>query len=205
MRRSVLRLHGRSSNRRGGTVERTEQGQTGRERTGSIARVLIVVSGLPGTGKTAVARAVSDHLGAVHLSIDPVENAMLGAGAEKGWTTGVAAYEAVRVMAEDNLVRGMTVVVDAVNDSEAARETWRRASEEAEVPLRFILLRLDDEVEHRRRLEGRERGMEYVGEPTWERVRSRAEGYEPWIGQCEEIDASRPLSEVVADVLAAIG
>ena len=90
--------------------------------------MLLVVSGLPGTGKTAVARAVADRLTAVHLSIDPVENAMLGAGAEKGWTAGVSAYEAVRAMAEDNLTRGLTVVVDAVNDSEAARDTWRRAA-----------------------------------------------------------------------------
>lgn len=162
------------------------------------------MSGLPGTGKTAVARAVADRLGAVHLSIDPVEDAMLGAGVAKGWTTGVAAYEVVRVMAQDNLVRGLTVVVDAVNDSEAARETWRRASAQAAVTLRFVLLRLDNRVEHQRRLEGRERGMDYVGEPTWDLVRARAEAYEPWMGQCEEIDASRPLSEVVADVLAAV-
>lgn len=169
-----------------------------------MARVLIVVSGLPGTGKTAVARAVADRMGAVHLSIDPVENAMLGAGAERGWTTGVAAYEAVRVMAQDNLVRGLTVVVDAVNDSEAARDTWRRAGAEAAAPVRFFLLRLDDQAEHRRRLEGRERAMEHVGEPTWESVRSRADAYEPWVGPFDEIDASQTLAEVVEDIVAAL-
>jgi predicted kinase len=107
-------------------------------------------------------------------------------------------------MAQDNLVRGLTVVVDAVNDSEAARETWRRASAEAAVPLRFVLLRLDDQVEHRRRLESRTRGMEHVDEPTWKQVRARAEAYEPWIGQCEQVDAGRTMDEVVADVLAAV-
>ena len=79
-----------------------------------IGRMFVVISGLPGTGKSAVARAVAQRLGAVHLSIDPVENAMLGVGLEEGWTTGVAAYEAVRVMAEDNLSLGMSVVVDAL-------------------------------------------------------------------------------------------
>lgn len=172
--------------------------------TGGVARALIVVSGLPGTGKTAVARALADRIGGVHLSIDPVENAMLEAGAEKGWTTGVAAYEAVRVMAQENLVRGLTVVVDAVNDSEAARDTWRRAGAEAAAPVRFILLRLDDKAEHRRRLEGRDRGMEQVDEPTWEGIQTRAEAYEPWIGPCAEIDASQPVAQVVADVLVAL-
>ena len=40
---------------------------------------------------------------------------------------GMAAYEAVRVMAEANLKVHGSVVVDAVNDSEAARDCWRAA------------------------------------------------------------------------------
>jgi predicted kinase len=166
--------------------------------------VLIVISGLPGTGKSAVARATADRIGAVHLSIDPVENAMLGAGAERGWTTGVAAYEAVRVMAQDNLARGLIVVIDAVNDSEAARDTWRRASTESTAPVHFFLLRLDDLAEHQRRLEGRERAMEYLNEPSWSSVRDRAAAYEPWVGHLTEIDASQPLADVVTDVVIAL-
>ena len=129
---------------------------------------------------------------------------MLGAGAERGWTTGVAAYEAVRVMAQDNLVRGFTVVVDAVNDSEAARDTWRRAGVAAAASVRFILLRLDDEAEHRHRLHGRERGMEHIDEPTWDEVQGRADAYEPWIGPCAEVDASQTLAQVVTRVLGVI-
>ena len=87
---------------------------------------LIVVSGLPGVGKSEAARRVAAALRAVHLSIDPVEEALLSTGLAPGWTTGVAAYEAVRAAAESNLSLGLTVVVDAVNDSEPARETWRR-------------------------------------------------------------------------------
>ena len=62
--------------------------------------MLIVVSGLPGTGKSAVAEAVAAELGAVQLSIDVVEDALLGAGLPFSWQTGVAAYEAVRAAAE---------------------------------------------------------------------------------------------------------
>jgi len=93
--------------------------------------MLIVISGLPGTGKTAVAAGVAARLRAVHLSIDTVEDAMLGAGLAPGWQTGVAAYEATRAAAEQNLALGRDVVVDAVNDSEPARQTWRRAAERA--------------------------------------------------------------------------
>ncbi len=138
----------------------------------------------------------------MHLSVDPVENAMLGAGLEKSWSTGVAAYEAVRAMAEDNLSFGMPVVVDAVNDSEAARNTWRSAATATGTPVKFVFLMVPSLEEHRRRLEGRTRGLVNVGEPTWGQVLARAQAYETWLGPCTVIDASGPLKAVVDQVLA---
>ena len=62
--------------------------------------MLIVVSGLPGTGKSTVAAALAGHINAVHLSVDDAEDALLGAGLPPGFRTGVAAYEAVRAAAK---------------------------------------------------------------------------------------------------------
>ena len=166
--------------------------------------MFLVLSGLPGTGKSAVARTVAGRLNAVHLSIDPVEDAMLGAGLERSWSTGVAAYEVVRAMAEHNLSLGLSVVVDAVNDSEAARDTWRNASRATGHPVTFVLLTVPSLDEHRRRLEGRERGLSHICEPTWDQVCARARDYEPWQGPCLLIDASGPLSVVVDQVLSVL-
>ena len=55
--------------------------------------------------------------------------------------------------------------------------TWRVASADAGVRLAFVLLTLDDEAEHRRRLDGRLRGLAHVPEPTWSQVRARAATY----------------------------
>lgn len=156
--------------------------------------MLVVVSGLPGTGKSAVAAALAARLGAVQVSIDPIEDALLGAGLPQSWETGVAAYEAARAVAEQNLAAGLPVVVDAVNDSEPARDTWRRAGAERF----FVLLTLDDAVEHRRRLEGRVRGMAHLPEPTWDDVRARAAGYAEWPdGGCLRLDAAQPVDRLV--------
>lgn len=130
---------------------------------------------------------------------------MLGAGLPGGWTTAVAAYEAVRVIAELNLALGRSVVVDAVNDSELARQTWRTAARNTGVPLRFVLLTVTDAAEHRRRLEGRVRGFVYLPEPTWAEVQARAQSFEPWSGDHEVVDADGPLSEVVRPVLSRLG
>jgi predicted kinase len=163
--------------------------------------VLIVISGLPGTGKSAVAAALAGRLAAVHLSIDPIEDALLGAGLPAGRQTGVAAYEAARVMAEQNLTLGASVVVDAVNDSEPARATWRVAAADAGVELAFVLLTLDDEAEHRRRLDGRTRDLVHVPEPSWEEVLARAAACEPWTeGTILRADAKRAVDEVVREL-----
>lgn len=167
--------------------------------------MLIVISGLPGTGKTAVAAEVARAADAIHLSIDTVEDALLGAGFPRSWTTGVAAYEAVRAAAEQNLDLGRVVVVDAVNDSEPARDTWRRAVATTGAPLMFVLLTLDDEVEHRRRLEGRSRNLTNVLEPSWGDVSSRRASFEPWTDVHVRVNASESLRQIAGLVLSRLG
>jgi predicted kinase len=38
--------------------------------------MIIILSGLPGVGKTAIARELASQIGAVHLRIDSIEQAM---------------------------------------------------------------------------------------------------------------------------------
>lgn len=167
--------------------------------------VLIVISGLPGTGKSTVAAAVAARAGAVHFSVDDFEQALLASGVEQGWTTGVAAYEVVRVAAERTLALGHMVVVDAVNDSEPARDTWRRAASAAGSDLRFVVLTPPDALEHRRRLETRRRGLLHVSEPTWEQVEARAAAYAPWAEEPFAADAAQDLNAVVEQVVRVAG
>jgi len=163
--------------------------------------VLIVISGLPGTGKSAVAAELAARLDAVHLSVDTIEEALRGTGLPPSWKTGVAAYEAARAAAEQNLVLGRTVVVDAVNDSEPARDTWRAGSARTGARLVFVLLTLDDETEHRRRLEGRVRNLTTIPEPTWDDVRARAAAYAPWDEGCVRVRAEEPVERVALTIL----
>ncbi|MFO7960431.1 MAG: AAA family ATPase [Nitriliruptoraceae bacterium] len=162
--------------------------------------MLIVISGLPATGKTTLATALARRIHAVHLSVDTVEDALLRSGLEPGWTTGVAAYEAVSAATQQNLVLGLSVVVDAVNDSEAARQVWRDAAARADEVARFVLLLPPTIAEHQRRLRTRERRLDHVPEPTWSQVEQRTQGYEPWPDEPLVLTADQPVERLVKRV-----
>lgn len=165
---------------------------------------LIVVSGLPGVGKTSVAETVAARVGSVHLSIDAVEESILACGLPSGWQVGVAAYEAARAMAEQNLRLGHDVVVDAVNDSEPARQTWRSAASRTGANIQFVHLMISDVHVHEQRLRGRDRGLIHVGEPSWPNVQCRRIEYAEWADEILEIDMGERTVEDVAGVLVAL-
>jgi len=164
---------------------------------------LIVISGLPGVGKTSLAEISVARLGSVRPSIDAVEESIPAFGLPSGWQTGVAAYEATRAMAELNLLLGRSVVVDAVNDSEEARQTWRSAASRTGAHIDFVHLVIPDVREHRRRLRGRDRGLAFVGEPTWLDVVRRRAGYAAWTDEVIELDAEVRTADEIAGVLCA--
>ena len=100
-------------------------------------------------------------------------------------------------MAEQNLRRGHDIIVDAVNDSEEARQTWRTAASRTGAHLKFVCLVIADAQEHGRRLSGRDRGLVFVGEPTWADVERRRADFAAWSDEVLEFDtAARTVDEV---------
>jgi predicted kinase len=157
--------------------------------------MLIVLSGLPGVGKTAVPRQLARAIGAVHVRIDSIEQA-LRAG---GMAVAGEGYEVAYAVAADNLALGRTVVADSVNPWPLTRAAWRLVAERAGVRALEIELVCSDALEHRRRVEARVADIERHELPTWTEVVER--DYRPWDTPRLVIDTA--LSSV-ADAVAII-
>jgi chloramphenicol 3-O-phosphotransferase len=74
---------------------------------------LIVLGGLPGTGKSTIARALLARLPAAYLRIDTLEQAL--AALHPGEEVGAAGYLLAYELARSNLALGMPVLADCVN------------------------------------------------------------------------------------------
>ena len=137
---------------------------------------LIILGGLPGVGKTTVAREVADRLGAAHLRIDTIEQTLRRVAAIEDMRA--IGYEVAYAVAADNLRAGRVVVADSVNPIELTRSAWRRVAVDAGAQGVEVELVCSDVDEHRRRVENRSTDVEGLKLPTWAAVQARE--YEPW-------------------------
>ena len=113
--------------------------------------MLIALSGLPGVGKTTIARLLAAELGAVLVRIDAIEAAMkrsvlkIHPAEDAGYRVGMA-------VAEDNLALGLTVVADAVNPVAETRRWWADIAARSHVPILNVEVVCPDTQEHRKRV-----------------------------------------------------
>lgn len=149
--------------------------------------MLIILGGLPGTGKTSVARAVAQILDAVHVRIDTIEQALLRARNNVG-SNDAAGYVIGYAVAEDNLRLGHIVVANSVNPIAVTRDAWRGVAREASVRVLQVELICSDKIEHRRRVEARVADIPGHTMPRWSDVVAR--DYEPWAGDVLRLDTA---------------
>lgn len=154
---------------------------------------LVVFAGLPGVGKSTLARAAAVPLDAVLLRVDRVEAALLSAGIARSFETGLAAYLAVAEVARDHLGFRRTTIVDAVNGVEEARRLWRELAEEFGADRYVVEVVVPDAVEHRRRVETRAPPTPPLPTPSWDDVVRRT--YVPWDEPVLTVEGTRPVRE----------
>ena len=138
---------------------------------------LVVMSGLPGSGKSRLATALARELGCAVVAVDTIEHGLHQAGVDPDQPVGLAAYAVANQVVAAQLALGHTVVADAVNHHPEARQAWIDLALEHGHDLRVVEVHCSDEALHRERLETREHVLREV---PWERVLGLRESWTPW-------------------------
>jgi len=164
------------------------------------------MAGLPGTGKSTIAQELRERLGYPVVSVDQIESAVLSAGIDSDQPTGLAAYLVAETLAGNVLESDRSIIVDAVNAVNPAREQWVSLAARHGSALTFIEVVCSDPVVHRERLEARNRDLPHVSEPSWHAVEQSLDEYDEWVGPSAAVDritldSMEPLGTIVDKAL----
>jgi predicted kinase len=164
--------------------------------------VLVIMAGLPATGKTTLARGLAAQIGAVHLRVDTIEQAVVRSGAGQH-PVGVVGYVVAYALATDHLRQGLSVVAESVNPLGVTRQAWRDVARTAGVAFLEVEVVCSDPVEHERRATTRVSDIPDLPLPAWSAIVSRE--YEPWDRDRLVVDtAGRRLADCVAQLRDAV-
>jgi predicted kinase/GNAT superfamily N-acetyltransferase len=175
-------------------------GPTGSASTG----LLVLITGLPGTGKSGVADAAARALGAAVFAHDWVMSGLrpypeLQRALDSMDPPGHRAvgWSILRALARSELRRGRSAVLDGVARSEEITLCRRIADEEAARSLLVVTVCSDEDL-HRQRIEGRQRSIPGWYELSWEQVARSRTSWVPPADADLVLDAARPWEENAA-------
>lgn len=165
--------------------------------------MLIIFGGLPGTGKTTLARELSRQLRAVYLRIDAIEQGIRASGCLQG-DMNDAGYRAAYLLAAENLALGLSVVADSVNPLTITREAWLNVAQKTGSPTVEIEIICSVKCEHKHRVESRCADITDFALPSWQDVLQHE--YEPWSKKHLIIDTAHKnvatcIREITAQLL----
>lgn len=111
--------------------------------------MLIIISGLPGTGKTTFARALAQKMHVHHLNSDMIRDE-LGKRGQYDPDTKSLIYERMQERTERYLQAGETVIVDATFYKKNYRKPYFHLAENYGVPLKWIELEAGEQTIRKR-------------------------------------------------------
>ncbi len=179
-------------------IAKAERVLTGSQET-TAKPVLLLLSGLPGTGKSFLARRLAEALPFVIIESDVVRKILfpqpLYTAQESRWV-----HRTCHALMAKLLKRGVRVIYDATNLIEYHRELVYRIAQKAGARLVVVKTVASEEVV-RERLRARQEGVRELSDADWRVYRRMASRQEQVSHPHLVIDTSEDLEEAVAKVM----
>ncbi|MCC6725897.1 MAG: ATP-binding protein [Saprospiraceae bacterium] len=154
--------------------------------------MLILIAGLPGSGKTSLANAIAAKLGAPHFNSDQIRREM-GLWGSYGPTDKAKVYEALLERTRQALALGATVVVDSTFYRASLRKPFEEMAAQFALKPLWILATAPDETLRQR--VAKPRADSEANETVLEKIRAQ---FEPLEAPYLTIDTTQGSAEELA-------
>jgi len=152
--------------------------------------ILYIFSGLPGAGKSTLAKNISKILKAVYIRIDTIEQ---GIRDLCKFDVQAEGYGLAYKIVEDNLKIGNNVISDQCNPINLTRKEWNEVAIKNNCKYMNIEVLCSNKEEHKNRIENRKAEVENLKLPSWKEVMERE--YESWNEKHITIDTANKTIE----------
>lgn len=137
--------------------------------------ILFILSGLPASGKSSLAKLIAKEYNATYLRIDTIEQSLRDLCNIEVQGEG---YRLAYRIASDNLNLGHHVIADSCNPINLTRREWEVVATQSNSQFVNIEILCSDKTEHKKRCETRICEIKGLQLPSWNEIQNRE--YEIW-------------------------